>query len=495
MAMRVNISDTQEGRINMTLGDEPMVFRTRKEAGRKLAQRLLGYANRKDVVVLGIPRGGVPVAFEVAKALHAPLDIFLSRKLGVPGQEELAFGAIATGDTRVLDQEIIEAIGISEKEIDQITSKVKKELERRQNLYRGARPELKVEGLTVLLVDDGIATGSSMRAAINALRQMKPARVVVAVPVAPLSTCNRIRGEVDDLVCLYAPIDFYAIGQFYEDFSQTADEEVTELLHQAAEPTLQNVAQDDPSDPEGSSNMIAGEKSEWDPVKREVSIDLEGVTLEGTLVLPKRADGLVLFAHGSGSSRHSPRNRYVAQVLQAHGIGTLLFDLLTRREESVDQYSGELRFDIPFLAKRLIGATSWITNNPDTKDFKLGYFGASTGAGAALTAAAKLPDIVSAVVSRGGRPDLAEDALGSVQAPTLLIVGGDDEPVIGMNREALAKLACSDKKLVIVPGATHLFEEPGTLEEVARVAAEWFSRHFKPAKKSQAQSAGGFCRA
>jgi putative phosphoribosyl transferase len=169
----------------------------------------------------------------------------------------------------------------------------------------------------------------------------------------------------------------------------------------------------------------------------------------------------------------------------------LLFDLLTRREESIDQYSGELRFDIPFLAKRLVGATKWIMTSPDTKDLRVGYFGASTGAGAALVAAAELPNVISAIVSRGGRPDLAGDALELVQVPTLLIVGGDDEPVIGMNRQALAKLKSPDKKLVIVPGATHLFEEPGTLEEVARIAAEWFSRHFKATKKSRVQLAGG----
>jgi len=235
--------------------------------------------------------------------------------------------------------------------------------------------------------------------------------------------------------------------------------------------------------------MIPGRQSQSDGIKREVSIDLAGVTLDGTLVLPKGANGLVLFAHGSGSSRHSPRNRYVAEVLQAKGIATLLFDLLTRREESIDQYSGELRFDIPFLAKRLLGATEWVMSSPDTKDLKVGYFGASTGAGAALVAAGEIPDTISAVVSRGGRPDLAEDALESVKAPTLLIVGGDDEPVIGMNKEALAKLKCLDKKLVIVPGATHLFEEPGTLEEVARIAAEWFNQHFKPTKMPKVQSA------
>jgi putative phosphoribosyl transferase len=235
--------------------------------------------------------------------------------------------------------------------------------------------------------------------------------------------------------------------------------------------------------------MIPGRKLEWDGDSREVLIDLEEVTLEGSLVLPKNARGLVLFAHGSGSSRHSPRNRYVARILQSRRIGTLLFDLLTRQEESLDQYSGELRFDIPFLAKRLVGATRWIKSIPDTRELKVGYFGASTGAGAALVAAAERPEIVCSVVSRGGRPDLAGGALTIVRAPTLLIVGGDDGQVITMNREALARLRCSDKKLVIIPGATHLFEEPGTLEEVARVAAEWFSWHFAPAEKVQAQEA------
>lgn len=216
-----------------------MVFQDRVDAGRRLASVLGAYANRGDVIVLGIPRGGVPVAFEVAKALHAPLDIFLSRKLGVPGQEELAFGAVATGGVRVLEREIIEAVGIPEQDIEQITERVKKELERRERVYRGGRPPLQFEGRTVLLVDDGIATGSSMRAAIHALRQMKPARIVIAVPVAPLTTCNRLKAEVDEFICVHMPESFYAIGQFYTDFSQVADEEVTDLLHRATQPAFQ----------------------------------------------------------------------------------------------------------------------------------------------------------------------------------------------------------------------------------------------------------------
>jgi putative phosphoribosyl transferase len=209
------------------------VFRDRVDAGTKLAKRLGDYANRSRLIVLGIPRGGVPVAFEVASALNAPLDVFLSRKLGVPGQEELAFGAIATGGVRILDHELIEAVGISEDAIQRITDTVQKELERRARVYRGDRPPLNVEGQTVILVDDGIATGASMRAAVRALRQMKPARIVVAVPVAPPSAKDLLREEADEFICLESPDLFFAIGQFYEDFSQLTDEDVTRLLDRA----------------------------------------------------------------------------------------------------------------------------------------------------------------------------------------------------------------------------------------------------------------------
>lgn len=223
--------------------------------------------------------------------------------------------------------------------------------------------------------------------------------------------------------------------------------------------------------------MMPGRKSQINGTEDEILIETGKVVLEGTLGLPKDTNAIVLFAHGSGSSRHSPRNRYVARVLQSHGIGTLLFDLLTREEESIDEVTAELRFDIPFLAMRLMDATRWLTQQSDMQHMNFGYFGASTGAAAALVAASRMQSTIRAVVSRGGRPDLAGDALPSVPCSTLLIVGGDDEPVIAMNQEALAQLRC-EKKLVIVPGATHLFEEPGTLEEVARLAANWFAMHL-----------------
>lgn len=215
-------------------------------------------------------------------------------------------------------------------------------------------------------------------------------------------------------------------------------------------------------------------------VEREVSIPVNGVTLGGTLAIPHNVKGIVLFVHGSGSSRHSPRNRFVAGALQGEGIATLLFDLLTREEEIVDQRTGELRFDIRLLTKRLIGATKWVIQNPETHGLRVGYFGASTGAAAALVAAAELRETLGAVVSRGGRPDLAADALGMVRAPTLLIVGGNDHEVIELNRRAQAKLRDAVRELVIIPGATHLFEEPGTLEKVAVTAGKWFHEHLTP---------------
>jgi pimeloyl-ACP methyl ester carboxylesterase len=211
--------------------------------------------------------------------------------------------------------------------------------------------------------------------------------------------------------------------------------------------------------------------------ERLVRVTAGPVTLDGDLRLPERAHGIVLFAHGSGSGRRSSRNRHVARLLNEANLATLLIDLLTSDEDAIDQRTAHLRFDIGLLAERLVGATDWLTQYPDTRHLPIGDFGASTGAAAALVAAAERPDRVGAVVSRGGRPDLAGPALMCVRAPTLLIVGGNDVQVIELNRAALAQLRC-EKQIVIVPGATHLFEEPGALDEVARLAREWFQRHL-----------------
>jgi dienelactone hydrolase len=218
-----------------------------------------------------------------------------------------------------------------------------------------------------------------------------------------------------------------------------------------------------------------GEKA---AISREIWVSVDSIKLPGELSVPGRAEGLVLFAHGSGSDRHSPRNQYMARVIREAGVGTLLFDLLTREEERIDLQTRYLRFDIDLLARRLVGATEWVKKQKETALLRVGYFGASTGGGAALVAAAEMDDDIGAVVSRGGRPDMADEALSRVVAPTLLIVGGSDEAIVRLNEEALGRLQCV-KELKIVPGATHLFEEPGKLEEVARLAADWFQRHLR----------------
>jgi putative phosphoribosyl transferase len=316
-------------------------------------------------------------------------------------------------------------------------------------LFRGDRPEPEVRGRTVIVVDDGLATGVTARAAVKALRRLGPGRLILASPVCAAQTAEVLAPEVDELVCLEAPADLGAIGFWYHDFSQTSDEEVVELLERARQPG------------------------------RTVKIPAGPVELEGALSVPGGAAGVVLFAHGSGSSRHSPRNRRVARALYEGGLATLLVDLLTPDEEEVDLRTGLLRFDIGLLAQRLAAATDWLGQELDTRELQIGYFGASTGAGAALVAAAERPREVGAVVSRGGRPDLAGDALSLVEAPTLLIVGGEDERVLRMNEDALARLR-AEKRLEIIPGAGHLFEEPGALEEVARLAAGWFTRYLTP---------------
>jgi putative phosphoribosyl transferase len=216
-------------------GGAELIFANRADAGRRLALRLQKYADRDDVIVLGIPRGGVPVAFQIAETLHAPLDVFLLRKLGVPGHEELAFGAIASGGVRIIDQQIIRALSISEFEIEAVTAREQNELNREEQVYHGGRAPLPVTGQTVILVDDGVATGASLLAGIQALRQRKPAKIVVAVPVASQAAADRVAREVDEFVCIATPEPFYAVGQFYQDFSQVSDEEVVTMPERSHE--------------------------------------------------------------------------------------------------------------------------------------------------------------------------------------------------------------------------------------------------------------------
>jgi putative phosphoribosyl transferase len=431
-----------------------LTFRDREEAGRALGARLLPFRARLPVI-LGIPRGGLPVAAEVSRALDAPLDVLVVRKLGVPWHPELGFGAIGQGGVSVIDPNVVSVAGLGPSETEQVIREETAELERRIRLYRGDRVPTPVKGRTVILVDDGIATGGTVRAAIDVIRRSGAERIVVAVPVAPPGTVEMLRPLVEEVVVLRSEEPFLAVGQFYDEFPQVSDEEVARILARSS-PEIMPDGADDPIDP-------------------TVDIDLASVRLEGDLLVPARATGIVVFAHGSGSSRHSPRNRSVALALNAVGLGTLLFDLLTVEEE-LDRSNV---FDIELLADRLVSTTLWLHGRPEARDLRVGYFGASTGAAAALVAAAELGSEIRAVVSRGGRPDLAATRLADVVSPTLLIVGGNDWTVLELNRQARAMLRCPSE-LEIVPGATHLFEEPGALERVSALAVGWFTRHLAP---------------
>jgi putative phosphoribosyl transferase len=439
------------------MADRLALFMDRRDAGRVLGEALTRFRDEEPLVI-ALPRGGVPVGFEVARALAAPLDILLVRKLGAPFNPEYGIGAIAEGGVRFVRRDDVELIGMSDEDLEAIVATESAELERRQRLYRGEREPIPVAGRTVILVDDGIATGGTAVAAGRALKVRGAARVILAVPVAPPETEQRLGGDFDQIVCLEEPEGFFGIGQFYVDFGQVGDDEVIALL--AREP-----------EEAGAADQVAA-----DPPVAERPVEIEpapGARVAGDLRLPEHPAGLVIFAHGSGSSRLSPRNRQVAEALNEAGFATLLFDLLTEEEE-LDRANV---FDIGLLAERLLAVTRWVEEEPAVAGLPIGYFGASTGAAAALSAAARLGGEVAAVVSRGGRPDLAAESLEDVVSPTLLIVGGADWQVLELNEGAARLLRC-EREVAIVPGATHLFEEPGALERVSDLAADWFSRHL-----------------
>lgn len=414
-----------------------MRFRDRRAAGRQLAERL-AHLEGQPLLVLGLPRGGVPVAAEVAQALHAPLDVIVVRKLGAPGQRELAMGAIGEDAVRVVDERMVAMVGATEQQVADAESRERPEVAQRVSRFRAGRARHPLDGRTVVIVDDGVATGSTARAACRVARAEGAAHVVLATPVAPEGWEDRLAGEADELVAVSTPRAFMAVGQFYDDFDQVPDDEVVAILRSS------------------------------DAVDEDVTVHADGIDLPGRLTIPAGSPGVVVFAHGSGSSRHSPRNRRVAQVLLGAGLGTLLFDLLTVEE-------GDRRaavFDVELLGRRLVTTTRWLRERTGSPTQPVAYVGASTGAAAALWAAAEPGADPFAVVSRGGRPDLAGDRLPRVAAPTLLVVGGRDEVVLDLNRQAASHMV-APVRVEVVPGATHLFEEPGTLDDAAVLARDF----------------------
>jgi len=424
----------------VSLADPPqvvpprLVFADRRDAGRRLA-RVLRRRPIGPAVVLAIPRGGVPVAAEVADALGMPLDVAIVRKVGAPQNPEYAIGAIAEGGVRIVGDETVRALGLTAESARRALSKAESELRERTRELRGELAPIDLRG----------------RAAIEAARRRGAARVILAVPVAAPSSVRALAGVADEVVCLEEPSDLWAVGYWYEDFRAPDPATIGRLLRRFGSPRP------------GHEQDVRGEEA--------VEIAAGSVLLSGRLGLPAEARSVVAFAHGSGSSRLSPRNLAVARALEDAGHATLLFDLLSDAE-AADRRNV---FDIELLAERLLAAVAWLSAHERTAGLPLALFGASTGAAAALTAAAALGEGVCAVVSRGGRPDLAI-GLEDVRAPTLLIVGGADTEVLELNRRAFERLRCR-RELIVVPGATHLFEEQGALESVTASTIDWLERH------------------
>ena len=423
-------------------------FLDRDDAARQLVAALGKYRGSKPAI-LAIPRGAVPMGRIVADALGGELDVVLVRKLGAPGNPEFAIGAVDEQGAVTLGEYAARA-GADHAYVQRETRRQLALIRERRASYRPDRASLALFGRTVIVLDDGLATGSTMIAALKAVRAQRPGRLVCAVPVAAQDSLAQITQFADEVVCLATPQPFNSVGLYYLNFNSVTDAQVRDLLAAPASRT--------PGEP---ATAIY-------PVR----IPAGRLVLEGDLIVSSSPRGLVIFAHGSGSSRHSSRNRLVASALNQRGFATLLFDLLTDQEDG----DPATRFDIPLLAQRLGAALEWARLDSSLSNLRIGLFGASTGAAAAIAVAAARPGEVAAVVSRGGRPDLAgTQALSQVRTPTLLIVGGADLQVLQLNHSAQAAMD-NWAEVVIVPGATHLFEEPRALEQVADLAANWFDQ-------------------
>jgi predicted phosphoribosyltransferase/dienelactone hydrolase len=420
-------------------------FEDRADAARQLARALARFRGSRPLV-LAVPRGAVPMARDIAEALDGDLDVVLVRKLGAPGHAELAVGAVDESGWRYV-ADFAASVGADNGYLERAARLELATMRERRVRWTPHRAPLDPHDRTVIVVDDGLATGATMIAALHAVRAKHPRWLVCAVPVAAPDSLERVRRGADEIVCLAAPAQFSAVGQFYRDFGQVEDDDVAAMLRRP-------VAARDPAAP------------------TSLRLGVGDVTVGADLTLPPVPHGLIVFAHGSGSSRLSPRNRHVAQALNARGYATMLLDLLTPEEDAAP----DARFDIALLGRRLLAAVEAAGRMPECAGLPIGLFGASTGAAAALIVAAGAGAHIAAVVLRGGRPDLAgADVLATVRTPTLLVVGGADHGVIELNEAALARLG-GEKALAVVPGATHLFEEPDALDRVGELAADWFAR-------------------
>jgi len=426
-----------------------MSFLDRRDAGIQLGvacQHLLG----EQPTVLGLVRGGIPVAFEVARALGAPLDALGVRKIGMPSQPELALGAVSEEDALFIDPDMQVRAGVTNASVQRFVTEARLALRERMGVIRNAVPVLPVRGRTVVVVDDGIATGATMVAALQCLRSRDVGRIVLATPVAPPEALDRCRGLVDEIVCLLRPESFGAVGYWYDDFSTTTDSEVVRLLRLQRSAAPSQVAR------------TVGRTI----VEQDVTVPIEGpLSLQGELVLPDHARALIVFAHGAGSNRLSPRNKFVADRLAPLGFASLRLDLLSA-DEMLEREKG---FAFPLLATRVRAALDWAMHEPALAELPIVLYGASTGAAVALLVAAS-DRRVRAVISRGGRGDLVPNVLDQIHVPCLFLIGSRDDVVRELSDPVIRRLG-PRASLRVIPGAGHLFEEPNALVAVCDQSA------------------------
>lgn len=413
-----------------------LTFRDREDGARQLLLHLEDLKGQNPLV-LGVPRGAIPMAKIIAEELHGDLDLILVKKVGHPLQPEFALGAVTEDGEIVLGMGAIEN-GITKEQIEESAKQPVELLRMQRAKLTHRRAPISPKDRVVVVVDDGIATGATMSAAVQSLKSKGAKRVIVAAPVTSREAKDLLELSGAEVRAVAIPKHFGAVSYYYQNFTQISEAEISSFFKLSA-----------------------------------AQIKVSSLNLDGILGIPKDAQGVVIFAHGSGSSRLSPRNQFVAEMLNKHHIATLLVDLLTE----VEGQNRQNVFDIRLLAYRLTEITDWLIAQPQLRALKVGYFGASTGAGAALSAAAHRPTRISAIVSRGGRPDLAGADLEIVKAPTLMIVGGRDIPVLALNQKAYQRMHC-ERKIEIVERATHLFEEPGTIERVSELAIAWFQKYF-----------------
>lgn len=428
------------------------MFLDRVDAGRHLAAATR-HLDADQPVVLGVPRGGVAVAAEISQALGAPLDVLVVGKLGVPGQPDLVMGAVGEDEVTVVNDNVVRVAGVSSKEFATVLSRAQGELGERVCRLRAGRRGMALAGRTVIVVDDGVATGVSARTACRIARARGARRVVLAVPVGAADSIAWLRREateIDEVICLDALEDFGAIADGYADFPETTDDEVIGLLEWHG-------CRDEAADPGDERVLVAAGRA----------------CLPGRLAIPSEAAGIVVFVEDFAGTRPSARGEFMVDALHRARLGTLCVDLRTPAEE----FFGPNVVDVPLLARRLGEATDWLRRRPMISELPVGYLGTGFGAAAALSAAARPVGQVRAVVSSGGLPHLAGRLLPSVRAAILLIVGGQDQRTLDLNRQAQHELTC-ENRLVVIPGAAPPLDDPAAMRSSADLAREWFTAHL-----------------